>query len=114
MDMEKLAMDSLGIKPTTKEKTVNWCKRNVTFEEFLMEEFCRIAASCLYDDQMSDAFDNWVGERPADEMIEYAKAWGLMIETRLREEFKEALTEIEAETISRRIDEFKKGGNHGR
>lgn len=46
-----------------------------TFEEFLEDKFVKIAEGML-DDDLPDAFDNWLGTLDGDEYMEYAQQYG--------------------------------------
>jgi hypothetical protein len=58
------------------------------FEEFLAEVHHELHPETL-DDDMSDAFDNWLGQLDGEEYIEYGNKFGLSIAKR-----NEALLEV--------------------
>lgn len=49
-----------------------------TFEEYLQNVHAQEYHGT--DDNMPDAFDNWVASLDVDEVIEYAEAWGRTIQ----------------------------------
>lgn len=52
-----------------------------TFEDFLKEKH---AEECMgLDDNMPDAFDDWLGELQADDFIALAETWGETIKPSL-------------------------------
>ena len=47
----------------------------IDFEDFLMDRFIRNNPSML-DDDIPDAFSEWVGDCDPNDMITYANYWG--------------------------------------
>jgi len=52
--------------------------KNKTFENYLQEQFIKTEPQVL-DDDLTDAFDNWITDLDVQEVIDYAEAWGKLI-----------------------------------
>jgi len=45
------------------------------FEDFLMDKFASTDGNCVLDDDMPDAFDDWICNLEVDEWLEYGEKY---------------------------------------